>query len=76
MWKTCIQLKVMLMNGASVEISEQCSKNAGNWFLNKYINFKYITYYIHNIDRINYLLYIIFNVKHMKLTYIMIQIYH
>ena len=66
----------MLMNGASGEISEQRSKNAGNRFLNKHINFKYITYYIHNIDRINYLLYIIFNVKHMKLTYIMIHIYH
>ena len=76
MWKTCIQLKVMFMNGASGEKSEQRSKNAGNWFLNKHINFKYNTYYIHNIDRINYLLYIIFNMRHMKLTYIMIQIYH
>ena len=61
----------MLMNGASGEISEQRSKNAGKLSLNKHI-----TYYIHNIDRINYLLYIIFNVKHMKLTYIMIHIYH
>ena len=65
----------MFTNGASGEISEQRSKNAGTLSkrsLNKHINFKYFTYY--NIDRINYLLYIIFNMKIIKLTYIMIHI--